>query len=466
MQKIIVSGAVFTASGISMLQAETKEVSVSESALSYAVNFSNPTTTDGVKHGIDISNASSKYSMDKIGVSPDSDSDTGSWKCIASSESAMKWKIVALKSTPLAYTIDGGLTEKPKTPLGSGTDTWTPDKKAFKVKVPAETVLSWNNFISSHDELNNTKRKIIAAGEPVIFSVKNSHLGNPVWTTTGGCFRTSAETPAVKSINNETNVTWFAPKEPGLHTITITFPKSGLIKKADSSGEFDTNNGVAIIIFDIRLPETVSVTKINETGTGSGTINSQDAAATTWIGVKMKLRYIAAPRNVNYSWMLTAEGTAPPIFPEQTSPNYFKITHELSTQNTRQRDLTHKPASVNDKPVWIQLNENGEYDDMAGYPQADCLLPDNGDPPYWTSGSYHWDIPVYFRGNDEMNPTLFRTSNDEPTNKFILKQQFNIESGPNPGIVGSGTTAVTLKCTKNSNTPGEAPAKVEKTMSI
>lgn len=443
----------------------------------HIVTFPTPTPTTAttletsVKKSITITNASSKnadgsfkYNLDEVKLAPDSTSDSTSWKCVASSVTELKYKIAAIKSTPLAYDINGGLTEKVKDEKSpdTGTTKSGPKKTTFKVTVPAETVLTWNNSLSSHETTDDPKnpkapeirRVKIAASEQVYFRIANSHLGNPVWTAGGGCFNASNSSSYSTSLNHETEVTWTAPKNPGPCTVIATFPIGGTITAGEGGGAFSVNGAKATVTFDVILPSGASVKKLNENGTNSGYFDPNDKQGTAWVGVTMNLKYKAEPRDVNYAHMLVAEDNSPEAV-EPKNPVYYFAKVKADTTSSRHHDLIHRPVKN-----WTYFDADGTYPDQALYPDAAALLDQVGNAS-WETGSFHWDIPVHFRGEDPRAPGFSRTPG-EPTEKFRVKQEFTLTSSPSPATVGQGPIKVTLKCTKTGTT-GD-PAKVENTI--
>lgn len=417
---------------------EDQTVSVSENDLNKSVTFESPTTVNDTKNRIIINNASSVYTMDTISVSPDDDNDKESWKCIISTGSGMTWKIVALKKTPLTYTIGGGLTKV----LAGGGGGGAPDKKAFTVAVPAETMVSWSNLDGSHEDPAAIQRLKIAAGEKVTFKIKNSHLGNPTWSATGGWFNITGGSTFINPLAHEAEVTWTAPQTKGTATVTATFPHAGTV------GGMNRKSGTEVTLtFDVILPASATVARQKQLG-GSEVpddliSNLSDLADPTSlrVGVRLYLHYTATPRDVNFKYTHMAEDNSPGAVKPYGVTGYFADLL-ADTHAPGYHDLIHKPTLP-----WTPCDEKGSWDDVAAFPDATSLLSTLGDR-IWKNGAYYWAIPVHFQGKDPRTKSLTRTVG-AGTHQFDLRQTTTVTSSPNPATSGAGTVVVSLKHEKS-----------------
>lgn len=439
------------------LHAEEKTVTVTESALSHRVHFDSPTPGDAVsattaaRHAIVVNNGDSKYTMDKADVKPDSDTDTGSWRCVDSSTAAMRWKILALRNTALAYTISGGLTEILRGGAGGGAPR-APKKKSFSVEVPAATELLWNNTVGSHANAADIKRQRVAVGERVRLYVKNSHLGNPVWTASHGWLSPEGSSTWKSTQENQPSVIWNAPSAPGNCTITATFPKPGAI-----TGGTKTDPTTTKLTFQVIVPETVLIEKESE---------SKESWSVPGEGRRMeavmKLKRTPQPREVNWSNLLIAEEKTPVATKPHEVKGYFATPQIGGTLEDGFYKLRHLP-----NPDWGSCTKQGicAIPDTAGLLM--CTPIDEGNSVYrWETGSYHWLIPAMCRGADPRG-TPSRQENDG-TRFATLKQTFAVNSAPSPGRVGTDSINVELICTKGlSPLPaGTKPAEVKNSIAL
>lgn len=435
------------------LRAESKSVSVTKEALTHTVEFGTPTPgtavskSTGVKHDITVNNNASGYDMDSVTTAPDSDSDEGAWRCRESTKSLMKWKITALRNTALAYAINGGITERPPSWIAGMIHSGGPppprDHRDFSVTVPAATVVRWNNALGSHASPSAKSRLRVAVGEKVSLEILNSHLGNPVWTATGGWFQAQggAEKKWETSVNHYPAVTWHAPTTAGSYTVTLEFPKEGRITGGQSpSGKKTT------LTFEVIYPEGDRVTFFSKTQS-----DKREPTGSQTIEVRMRLTYALQPRTVNFDNMLLAEDNTDAATQPRGLAGFHQTKYDwLVAGGTTPTQYIHHPT-----PEWISPADGKTTDQVE---TTDIPLPNgtvsSGIYYSWGSGSFYWDIPVMCQGK---NPTLEDSSTRTPGSGFNFYnriQKFETEATPNPAILDldPGSVTVTVSKTGTDNT--------------